>query len=273
MDIYAYDNYRVWLRAFWQERKLQNPRLTWRSASAQAGFSNPGFLNDVMAGRRHLSATAQTKIVQWCSLKDHETEFLSLLVAYDRAKSESKRQALYQRILFRRNRSNFMKVDPARSRYYQDFRYPLLRGALEAFPFRGNYAQLGEFLNPPLPPAQVRRLVRDLCAWGLVVQDRDGHYRVTDRFVEPSPHQGELIRRLNQTWIRQGIEALERIPPAKRHISTMLLNVSHETAHVLRQKVEAFREEIFALMRADNKPECVLQLSLLFFAHTRPSEE
>lgn len=269
MDVYAYDDYRAWLRDAWRSR---SQKLTHREFAKQAGFSNPGYLNDVIKGTRQLSPTALAKVIKVFGLEGNEAEFFTLLVEFSRARNPERKKELYAKVLFRRNRSSFTRVDPARSRYYQDYRYPLVRAAIEASRFRGDYASLAKFLDPPLAEAQVRKCVRDLCEWGLVIQHPNGQYKVTDKLVEPASDQGELIRRLNRHWIQESALAIDRLGPDRRHISTILLNVSSQTAAEVRSKLERFREEVFQLIRADENPETVLQLSLALFPRTKVRE-
>jgi uncharacterized protein (TIGR02147 family) len=270
VDIYAYDDFRLFLKDRYEAWKRHDEEGSVRGFARKAHFSNPGFLNDVIQGRRTLSPDSSKKIIAVFGLEEREADYFTLLIKYSRARSPSLRQEIYRRILFRRNRSGFARLNPAQSRYFQDYRYALVYNALMAIDFRGDYEQLSNFLFPPIPPSQLVKCIADLCEWGLVVRGEDARYRVTRRFIEPPPTLREHVRQLNREWIVQAADALMRLPPETRHISTMMISVSPPACREISRKIDEFRDELWQLVANDGEePSCVMQLSLQFFPRSR----
>ena len=273
MNIYKYDDYRLYLKERYEQKLSDDPSYSYRKFAKDARFTNPGFLNDVIKGRRKLSHDAADKMVNVFSLSPAEAEFFRLLVEYNQAKKPQLRQEIYHQIVFRRNRSLFTRLNPAISKYYQDYRYPLIRSAIMATDFRGDYEDLGRFVVPPLPASMVKKYVRDLCDWGIVIQDTDGKYSVTDRFVEPPATLKSLVKQINREWIIQALEPLMKQPADKRHISTMLLSVSGEAKKKISDKIEEFREEIWKIVKDDPEtPDRIMQLNIQYFPKSRENE-
>jgi uncharacterized protein (TIGR02147 family) len=272
-SIYAYDDFRKFLKDAYVAMKKSDAACSARSFAAAAGFTNPGFLNDVIKGRRTLSKEARRKCAAIFRLSESETEYFDTLVEYGQAKKETKRQEWYKKILSRRNRSAFTKINPALSKYYQNFLYPLIYNALMACDFRGDCEMLSDFLYPPVPAAQVQSTIDDLCAWGLVIRQPSGRYTVTQRFVEPPATLMEQVRQLNRDWILHAAEALMRLPGDKRHMSTMVLSVTPEACKTIGQKIEQFRQEIWDIVKQDgSEPSCVMQLNLQYFPRSKAKE-
>lgn len=265
MNIYEFDDYRLFLQRRFEEKIKEDPSCTHRRFAKEAGFSNPGFLNDVIKGRRKLSKDATEKMIAGFSLSQVEAEFFRLLVSYGQCKDPEEKQQLYSQIVFRRNRSSFSRLNPSLSRYYQDYRYPLLRTAVMAFDFRGNYEELGRFVRPPIPASAVKKYIRDLCDWGLLTQDSTGKYQVTSEFVEPPDTLRDLVKQMNREWIVQSLDALMKLPVERRHVSTMLLSVSGSAKKLLEQKIEKFREEVWGIVKNDQGSDRVMQLNIQFF--------
>ncbi len=268
-DIYAYDDFRHFLKDCYDARCEATPKYSFRKFASDAKISNPGYLNDVIKGRRTLSKTTLPKMIDVFELKPKEAEYFTILVKYGQSKKEEERDSYYQQILFRRARSSFTRLNPQLVRYYQDYRYPLVRAAIEATQFKGDYDALSKYIHPPIATSQVKKLVRDLCEWNLVSQDNKGHYHVTDKFIEPPETLLHLVRQLNREWIKHSYEAVNRVDPANRHISTILLSISRDTRETIKNKLEAFRQEIFDLISKDEHPETLMQLSLQFFPKSR----
>jgi uncharacterized protein (TIGR02147 family) len=89
--------------------------------------------------------------------------------------------------------------------------------------------------------------------------------------IEPPATLLHLIREMNKEWIRHSYRALQRLEPDSRHISTILLHVSHANYEKIQRKVEQLREEVLRLAEDEESPECVAQLSMQLFP--RSSEE
>jgi uncharacterized protein (TIGR02147 family) len=205
-------------------------------------------------------------------LRANETDYFRLLVEYGQCKKPAKRQDLYEQMLFRRNRSSFVRLHPGVSKYYQDYHYPLIRAAIQVCDFRGDYEALARFLQPPIPLATVKKCVRDLCEWGLVEQGSDGRYRVAHQNQEPPPSLSDLVKRLNREWVVQAADALFAFNKQERHISSSLLTISEASFAEIMSRIEKFREEIFALAKKEEHPNRVMQFSIQFFPRTRAPE-
>ena len=269
-NIYRYDDFRGFLKDTFAFRKEKDPEYSYRKFAREAGISNPGYLLDVIAGKRSLSDNAAEKAMAAFGLGDAEKEFFKLLVDFGQSKKEAERQEIYREVLYRRNRSRFARISPHLVKYYQDFHYPLVRCAIEGFDFRGDYEGLSAVFDPPIAPAALKRYVRDLCEWNLVRQGPDGRYMVTDSFVEPPDTMAAMVRRLNREWILQAADAPFKHSPEERHVSTLLLMVSEETRKALRDKVEAFRREVLDMVEKDKgEASGIQQLSIQLFPKTR----
>ena len=272
MDIYQYEDFRKYLHDSFAEKRQAEGKYSHRQFAASAGFSNPGYFNDVVKGRRSLSEPAAEKMIAAFGLKPSEAEYFRLLVAYGQSKRPEERQDLYQKMLFRRNRSSFVRLHPVNSKYYQDYHYPLIRSAVQVCDFRGDYEELARFIRPPIPVATVKKCVRELCEWGLLVQDPDGRYRPSFKNQEPAPSMSDLVKRLNREWVVQAADALFAFSREQRHISSGLLTIGEKTYGEIMRRIENFREEIFELAKREEHPDRVMQFNIQYFPRTQSKE-
>ena len=268
-DIYQYDDFRAFLRDCFDAKVLEEGKYSQRRFARESGFSNPGYFNDVLKGFKPLSENAVEKMAQTFGMKSNETEFLKLLTTYGQTRTEGRKTAIYKQILSRRNRSRFTRLNPAQSRYYQDYRYALVRGAIEILDFRGDYEQLGAFLDPPIPALTIKNMVRDLCEWKLVEQGAGGRYRTLSSIVEPHPTLLGMSRALNSEWLGQAKEAVHRLPREKRYVSTMILNISDRLHGELLEMIERFREEVFRKVENDKEPRRIQQFTFAYLPRSK----
>ena len=273
IDIYQYEDYRKFLNDAFEELKREKGELSHREFAALAGVANPGFFNDVIKGRRTLSDAACEKMAAAFNLPSGEAEYFKLLVEYAQCKKPKERQALYEQMLFRRNRSSFVRLHPGVSKYYQEYHYPLIRAAIQVTDFRGDFESLARFIRPPLPLPVVKKCVRELCEWGLVEQGRDGRYLVIHQNQEPPASMNDLVKRLNREWVVQAADALFTFSKQERHISSSLLTLNTATYAEIMRRIESFREEIFALAKSQTDANRVMQFSIQFFPRTKMESE
>lgn len=273
--IYKYDDFRLFIKDKYEEIRQIDPECsTARKFAHKAGFTNPGFINDVVKGKRNLSIEARKKLEKIFRLNESEVEFFKLLVEYGRSKKEEEKDKIYKKIVARRNRSAFTKLNPAISKYYQDYRYSLIYNALMSYDFRGDYNALSDFIYPPISPSILREYIEELCSWGMVIKQRSGRYTVTQRFIEPPETLREQIKQLNREWILHAADLLMKLPSDRRHVSTMLLSISPETAKKIAEKIEEFRDEIWRLVQNEpNNPSCIMQLNLQYLPRSKIIKE
>jgi uncharacterized protein (TIGR02147 family) len=272
IDIYRYDDFRLFLADCFRDKQANDPDCSQRGFAREAGFANPGFFNEVIKGRRKLSTTAVAKMIKAFGLSPTEAVYFELLVLYGQTRDEQKRADVYKDILTRRNRSSFTRLNPLLAKYYQDYRYPLVRCAIEASGFSGDYGRLAEFIDPPLQTALAIKIVRDLCEWGLVLQQSDGRYVLTQKLIEPPDTLRHLVRELNGEWIKHAYGALRRLPPDKRDISSLLVTISDENYRLIQKKISDLRDEIFSIARDDDNPQKVMQLNIQLFPRSSSNQ-
>jgi uncharacterized protein (TIGR02147 family) len=268
-EIYQYEDYRLYLSERFRQLQAVDPGFSQRRLARVAGFANPGFFNDVIKGRRRLSPLAVEKMGAGLSLEPNEVEFLRHLVDFNESDNPAEKQEAQRKLGLRRNHKNFRRLTPDHAGYYQDMHYPLVRAAIAVCDFRGDYDKLAGFLRPSLPTAVVKRCVRDLCAWGLVTQDQEGHYLLTHPYLEPPEEYPEIIRRLNREWILQAAAALDLLPPRERHMSSALLQVSEQTYNGIVEHLETSRERLLEMVKQDSNPaDRVVQVNMQVFPRT-----
>ncbi len=273
LSVYRFDDFRAFIGAKYAEAVDAKPGLSCRAFAAAAGFSNPGFINDVIKGRRRLSREALQKLIAVFRFAGNEADYFKLLVSYGQEKDCARKAELYKKLIVRRNRSSFARVDPALTRYYQDYRYPLIRTAIMSCRFSGDCERLSRFIYPSLPPELIHKYVADLESWGIISRADDGIYSVTERFLEPPGTMKDIVRQLQREWIEHAADALVRIPSDKRNMSSMLLALSPKVCKTINEKIEALRGEIWDLVRNDTEtPSSIMQLNIQYFPRSRTKE-
>ncbi len=266
IDIYGYEDYRVYLQDSFMARKNVDKNFTHRKMAALGGIANPGFFNEVVRGRRDLTSDAAEKFCLAFGWNEKESEYFKILVSHNQCRDPEEKDEILRKLLFRRGRSSFARTHQGAIRYYQDSSYALVRAALRVLDFRGDYERLSQFLVPPMPVALVKRCIRDLCDWNLIKQGANGRYTVTSAFLEPGPNMEEALKRMHREWIQQAANTLDTFPKNDRHISSALITLSEKGYRDLMRRVDSFRAELLEIVKKESKnAERIVQMNIQVF--------
>ena len=98
-DIFAYLDYRQFIKDFAEERKRVNPHFSYRYISQKAGIKSMGFLSMVIKGQRNISEKLIIELAHIFKLNKKDRHYFRSLVYFNQANSHSEKNHFYQEIL------------------------------------------------------------------------------------------------------------------------------------------------------------------------------
>ena len=108
IDVFAYLDYRAFLRDYYRARKATGRGFSYRNFSRRAGLKSPNYLKLVVDGARNLSPDMAQRFAAACGLADDKQRYFVQLVALCQAASAADRSRYYARLVrfkgFRRTR-------------------------------------------------------------------------------------------------------------------------------------------------------------------------
>jgi hypothetical protein len=106
IDVFAYLDYRAFLREYYRARKAAGRGFSYRSFSRRAGLRSPNYLKLVVDGARNLSSDMAERFASACGLCADEQKYFVELVAFGQAANAADRNRRYARLArFERFRS------------------------------------------------------------------------------------------------------------------------------------------------------------------------
>ena len=81
IDVFAYSDYRAFLRDYYRARKAAGRGFSYRSFSRRAELRSPNYLKLVIDGERNLSADMAKRFASACGLQGDEERYFMDLVA------------------------------------------------------------------------------------------------------------------------------------------------------------------------------------------------
>jgi len=268
MDIFAYTDYRVFLREFYENRKEANPIWSYRFI-AQRLDVDPGQLVKILQGKLQLPQRAVGAAIRLCGLEGREAAFFEELVHFTRARTAEESSRSFERLSALRGvSSGLLGLDQAE--YYKAWHHTVVRALLGMAPFRGDWKTLGELCIPALTADQARDSVLLLERLGVVVRDDQDTLRLSEVHITPGATVPvEAVRQFQKDTIDLAKRALDEMPREEREISTITMALSESDMPLVQGWVKDLRRQVQALADNTREPDRVYHLNVQLFPVAR----
>ncbi len=271
-DVFAYLDYREYLRDYYTAAKAAVPAFSYRYFSRRAGFASPNFLKVVSDGRRNLTADSANKVVQGLGLEDDERRFFLDLVNLDQASDSEQKNAAFERVSASQRFRQARRIDAGMFEYLSRWYLPAIREMAARPDFRDDPKWISNQLFPPVPHADVASALATLFDLGLLVREGD---RVTRG--EPTWTTGHEVRSLaignyHRQMLERAAASIDEVPRELRDLSSLTVVVEQDTIGELKERVHEFRESLIERCERDRGREIVYQIGIQLFPLSNWSE-
>jgi uncharacterized protein (TIGR02147 family) len=276
ISIFSFLDFREFLSAYIQERKIANPQFSVRSMAYRIGC-NPGFFSRILKGTRNLSPELILKLGEIMKLNTKQKHYFELLVNYSQAKKQVEKDHFFRQLdLFRA--SKVKETTPAQHAMYAEWYYTVLRELINILPCRKNSADTMKLLArqviPRLTPDQVRQALKTLDELGLLKCKPDGIIAAREPFITTGAEIPQVvIDRILMQFTDLARLAIDRFSRQERSLSTLTFSVSEKGFAKIREKLDQYRREILSIVNEEADPvDRVYHLNLHLFPVSKPNK-
>ena len=267
--VMEYQNFRVYVRDFYTERKDRSG-FTWRDFAREAGYSSPVFLKLVCDGKANLSEVGVERVAAAMGLAGVDLQYFRELVAFNQAKdgAEKKSRFAHLRCLARENNREIIGED--QYDYFESWKNPVLREMAPNMP-GATPAQLASKLAFDAETAGVKKSLNLLQKTGILEKDAAGNFKQGSKAIST----GNLevaslsVREMHRQMGELAVRALDEIPVKERDISGLTMGLSEEAFQRVSMEIEAFRRRIVAIAMEDSRTDKVYRLNMQLFPLTK----
>ena len=267
VNIFEFTDYREYLLRYYIEKKKANPRYSYQLLTRKAGFSNRGFIYNVIKGTRNLSKLNCHKLSQALEHSAKEQDYFENIVAYSQADSEKERSYFLKQAFQMADRADVRLIEKDQYEYYSTWYHSAIRSLIDMLPVRNNYAQLSRRLSPPITASQVKESLSLLKRLGLIAKGNNGCYQLTGRHIRTSNEISRAAK--NQFHIactELAKNSIRNDPPDFRNAISMTLGLSRKMYEDIVKETQSFITSIVNIVENNHDtPERVYQYELLLF--------
>lgn len=271
-DIYAFFDYRGFLKAAYEARKSGRGGFSYRKIAEQAGFSSAGFFSKILQGTSNISESMALRLAEVFQLKKHELEYFVALVRYEQASGHDEKRLHFERLLGLR-RSRVKSLEQEQFELFGQWHLVAIREALDFLIVRDDYAALGAMLWPAVGAEEVRHAIETLARLGLVKRHPDGYWERVEAVLSTGEDwKSFAIAEFQRTMLDLARKSMDTTARPLRDYSTLTLSVSGEGFQRIREILRDTRRAILEVARQDRATDRVIQLNMQAFPLTRVEE-
>ena len=267
--VMEYQNFRVFIRDFYTERKDRSG-FTWRDFARDAGYSSPVFLKLVCDGKANLSDVGLERTAAAMGLTGVDLQYFRELVAFNQSKDSAAKKHSFAAMRKMARENNREIIGEDQYDYFQSWQNPVLREMAPNMP-GATPAQMAGKLAFDGETANVKKSLALLQKTGLLEKDAKGAFKQNSKAIST----GNLdvaslsVREMHRQMGELAVRALDEIPVKERDISGLTLGLSEEAFQRVSMEIEAFRRRIAAIALEDSHTDKVYRLNMQLFPLTK----
>lgn len=272
IDIFHYTNYRLFLKASYEELKAQNKAFSYRYFSQKCGYKSPNFLKMIIDGQRNLSEESIEKFIQFFKLKKKEASYFRLLVQFNQAKTNEIKAELAQEIL---KHSAFKRMHPLskdRFEYYSKWYYPAIRELLTTRKIKLDAQAISELLIPSVSLKEVEEALESLERLDLIEKKQNRYVPKAELISTGDEVSSAAIANYHKNMMTLAGESIDTIDRSLRDISCVTISLSSDNISELKTLIQKFRKEAMELSEQDQDKQTVYQVGIQMFPLSRVEE-
>ena len=268
-DIFAYLDYREYLRDYYTAAKVEIGAFSYRYFSRRAGFSSPNYLKLVMDGDRNLTTSSTKKMIKGIGLSKDEARFFVDLVEFAQADDQQRRNAAFERVSASHRFRAARRIDAGMFAYLSKWYLPAIREMAARSDFVEDPAWIARQLFPRVPQTEVAKALDLLFELGLLLRTDSGVSR-----GEPTWTTGHEVRSLaignyHRQMLERAADSIETVDREERDLSAMTVVIEQATVMELKERIHSFRETLAERCERDEGREVVYQIGIQLFPLTK----
>ena len=265
--ITEYNDYRLYMRDFYEERKRVS-YFTWREFASLAGFVSPTYLKLVCDGKTRLSKPGIDKAARAMGLEGFDYTYFRLLVKFGNAKSAAEKEEALRELGREANMNKIRILDADAFRYYEMPTCPIVRELAPLMP-NADPSEIAEKIREKTSALNVREILGFLVKTGLLVKTGDGTYEQTEKSVKGSKEAIPLaIRTMTKKMAALATRSIEKDSVEERNFSGVTMGIDESAYARIVEEINTCRKKIIDIARECQNINQVYRLNLQLFPLT-----
>ena len=273
LDIFKYQDYRTYLKEYYEEQKRQKSYFSYRYFSKLAGINSSAFLPYIIKGERNLTKKSILKISTAIGHTKEEADYFENLVFFNQAKKIAEKSHYYSKLIDKREPLDITTITSDKYEFYRNWYHSVLREVISYTPTTQDYTRLGALLLPPISREEVKKSITLLEKLGFIRKKDDGTFEQSESLIMSAPKGQDsfVIEQFQVEMLKRAISSYDTISRKERMSASTTFCISKETFELFKKKTREFRKELLEIAQLDSNPEMVYQYTFNLFPLVKDS--
>ena len=260
-----YKDYRVFLRDYYEIRKTQDHKFSYRMFALKADINSSGLYSNLVSGAKNLTVNTATKFSKALELSEREFEYFLLMLSWTHSQ-DSEHKVSIEEEMSRFWPKSARRYREAQKDFFSSGLHSTILQSLHVFELKENYQEMAEFLIPSVAIGEVKESIELLTELEMVKRDENGVLRSTHPTGIGGKEVGvQVIRDFQKSFMAKGQEALNLFSPDERHVVSNTLSASSASISKIKEKIHKLQKEIQEIVQSEDGADQVYQLNFQFF--------
>lgn len=265
-QIFEYQQYREYLKDFYQEQKAVKSGFTYARFSEKAQLGSPNYYKLVMDGEKNLTGNNIIRFCQGLGLQSHEADYFEALVQFNQADEVEIRKHYQDRLTRLKTR---YKGGELSQRTIEEYEFEVMSSWVhhavmvltQTRGFRESPIWIAQKLFGLVTEQEVTQILESLQALGLLTRDSGGKLKQSHKQVRTRPDlKRQAGRAFYEGLFSRVAQSMKMNSPDDRELGAYLVCFSKPQLPELRKRVREFMSSLNEWALSHQKPEHVYAL-------------
>jgi uncharacterized protein (TIGR02147 family) len=268
VDIYAYQNFRDYLKDFYLERRSKDRKFSIRFFARRAGLRSQNYLKVVMDGRRSLTPRNLPKFIKGLGLVGYQAEYFEALVNLNQARDQVEQRTFLDRL------EHLQKIKTAHTLtgdqldlFSSWYHIAIFEMACQEN-FQPDPQRISQRLRNRVTPEQVQSSLDLMFRTGILIREGEKINPVASKITSSDQVSLSHSRKLHEAFINFAQESLQNDAIEDREVRSLTVGLTAEQVPLFRAKLREFQREMNTVFSTGKGSE-IYQLNLQFFKLTK----
>lgn len=269
-----YEDFRAYLRDFYEDRKKRSPYFSYRTFARKAGLTSPSHFKEVVDGTRKLTAKTIGKFIKGLGLTDHDARYFTALVHFNQSRSPQEKQHFLEQMRGLKQKVRQYRVPLDHFELYSRWYHVAIRELACLVDWGDDYGRLASMLEPPIKKSEARAGVEFLVNAGFLRRCTGGRYEQCNPAITSGSEVCSAgVRAYNKYMAGRARDAIEQFPPSERDMQSMTVGISREAYAQIKQEMQEFFARVARIVDDDKGSDRVYNMNVHLFPLSSPPAE
>lgn len=275
MSIFEYEDYRNYLKDFYEAQKAKNPHFSFRSFAQKAKLTSPNYLKLVIDRKRRITDKNLNHFIRGLGLKAAEAAYFTNLIFYQEAKSKEAKETYLSELMRIRNRemrAAKLLTEEQHAQVLGDWVNWAVREMVLLKDFRPDPYWISERLQG-LVSAEKAQQSLDLLQSLELIEEQNGKFAQRDLLVTTSDEKKSVvIQGFHRQFTQLSLRSLAVDSVKIREFSGLTIALPKSRIPEIKGEIKEFRKKLNKIFSQEQENDDVYHLTINFFPITRIKE-